>query len=314
MCNAWNHPPGCTCGWGGVGHLGRRSPGASFDSPSPSQSYFWWVPPIHAAYESYVNPNASCPVCGASVFFYQSPYGGRVFFDELGPPWPKHRCTDNASIPKQVRSSGNASTATASRCAYQWQLGGWQPFLLTSVQPIDRTVIEIHGTFGESNARLYIAKIVEHSGPGDPINTRSLAHIRPFADGRFEISFVTTVGEVKTVIAFRMASEARPTQSARRNPKQSKTPKSSLQTPSRRTQRKLVQSQKTKSGRQEQLSKRSLPKNGKPKYASKVYRQDRDSKASESDRRPPKPELTPSTGETTMSLAFAAARDKASGK
>tara|TARA_Y100001934_G_C11848619_1_gene538526 strand:+ start:390 stop:614 length:225 start_codon:yes stop_codon:yes gene_type:complete len=22
MCNAWNHPPGCTCGWGGEGHLG----------------------------------------------------------------------------------------------------------------------------------------------------------------------------------------------------------------------------------------------------------------------------------------------------
>jgi len=22
MCNAWNHPPDCTCGWGGEGHLG----------------------------------------------------------------------------------------------------------------------------------------------------------------------------------------------------------------------------------------------------------------------------------------------------
>ena len=41
----------------------------------------------------YTVPNASCPVCGASVFFYQSPYGGRVFFDSLGPPWPKHACT-----------------------------------------------------------------------------------------------------------------------------------------------------------------------------------------------------------------------------
>ncbi len=44
---------------------------------------------------SYVNPNAHCPVCGERVFFYQSPNGGRVFFDDLGWPWPKHSCTDN---------------------------------------------------------------------------------------------------------------------------------------------------------------------------------------------------------------------------
>src|SRR4051812_38741158 len=49
-------------------------------------------------YPSYVNPNARCPVCGASVYFYQSPFGGRVFFDELGPPWPKHPCTDNPAV------------------------------------------------------------------------------------------------------------------------------------------------------------------------------------------------------------------------
>ena len=43
-----------------------------------------------------VRPNAKCPVCGAPVYFYQNEYGSRVFFDELGPPWPKHPCTDNA--------------------------------------------------------------------------------------------------------------------------------------------------------------------------------------------------------------------------
>ena len=41
----------------------------------------------------YVNPNAECPVCGAAVFFYQNSYGSRVFFDELGKPWPRHPCT-----------------------------------------------------------------------------------------------------------------------------------------------------------------------------------------------------------------------------
>jgi hypothetical protein len=50
--------------------------------------------------QSYVNPNALCPVCGESVYFYQSPHGGRVFFNDLGWPWPKHGCTDNK---QQVR-------------------------------------------------------------------------------------------------------------------------------------------------------------------------------------------------------------------
>ena len=46
---------------------------------------------------SYVDPNAHCPVCGQQVFFYQSKRGGRVFFDALGWPWPKHKCTDKKS-------------------------------------------------------------------------------------------------------------------------------------------------------------------------------------------------------------------------
>lgn len=45
--------------------------------------------------EAFTDPNALCPVCGASVFYYQNSSGSRVFFDDLGWPWPKHPCTDN---------------------------------------------------------------------------------------------------------------------------------------------------------------------------------------------------------------------------
>lgn len=48
----------------------------------------------HGWVSTFVNPNAHCPVCGASVFYYQNQFGSRVYFDELGPPWPKHPCTD----------------------------------------------------------------------------------------------------------------------------------------------------------------------------------------------------------------------------
>jgi hypothetical protein len=60
--------------------------------------------------KSYVVPNAKCPVCGDTVYFYQSPNGGRVFFDDLGWPWPKHPCTDNrgkVGRPKTEKRRGN---------------------------------------------------------------------------------------------------------------------------------------------------------------------------------------------------------------
>jgi hypothetical protein len=83
-CNAWNHPPGCNCGWGGVNY--GRAPTPVREILSISAALQIW--------RSFVNPNARCPVCEDPVFYYQSENGGRVFFDQLGPPWPKHPCTD----------------------------------------------------------------------------------------------------------------------------------------------------------------------------------------------------------------------------
>lgn len=50
----------------------------------------------------FVTPNATCPVCKASVYFYSNASGSRVFFDELGPPWPKHPCTDRPQVADRV--------------------------------------------------------------------------------------------------------------------------------------------------------------------------------------------------------------------
>lgn len=116
-------------------------------------------------YPSYVNPNARCPVCGASVYFYQSPDGGRVFFDELGPPWPKHPCTDNpvvrrhfasaesrsrflvGAVSKQSEPSAETSedkgpaqrqtsSADTAQCRLvAWIESGWMPFVVTRIVP-----------------------------------------------------------------------------------------------------------------------------------------------------------------------------------
>lgn len=93
---------GCTGGYGG----GRRvhyvaqpvAASAVFDEP-----------------RSYLSPNAKCPVCGKSVFFYQSEHGGRVFFDDVGWPWPKHPCTDSAAAQQNTKIYAPSAPSTATR-------------------------------------------------------------------------------------------------------------------------------------------------------------------------------------------------------
>jgi hypothetical protein len=129
-CNAWNHPPWCNCGWGGnTGGRGGLPAWTGPSTPAPASGSLWSAG-RRPTYESFVNPNAHCPVCGASVYFYQSPYGGRVFFDDLGPPWPKHPCTDNgAALRARVRSISSPVPSA------QWVRDGWHPVMITSDTP-----------------------------------------------------------------------------------------------------------------------------------------------------------------------------------
>lgn len=152
MCNSYNHSYDCTCGFGGYGHKGSSSGrGSGSSSGSLSSGNGWPQGPRvtydFSSFESYINPNARCPVCRAPVFFYQSPHGGRVFFDELGPPWPKHPCTDNnhnsarvpasgggaETLPGFRRVAGVPSDGVHASNHYAWQRYGWSPFLTEPV-------------------------------------------------------------------------------------------------------------------------------------------------------------------------------------
>jgi len=63
MCNAHNHPPNCNCGWG-EGSNDSFSVASGFSESLGFSSRY-------ADSDSFLDPNAQCPVCGASVFFYQ---------------------------------------------------------------------------------------------------------------------------------------------------------------------------------------------------------------------------------------------------
>jgi len=102
-CNAWNHHPDCNCGWGGIFY-------------PPSTGTRW------NDFDRFRKPNARCPVCRAEVYFYQSPAGGRVYFDELYPPWPKHPCTDgHSSVPETGASVPDCAPSSVSDPTRRWR-------------------------------------------------------------------------------------------------------------------------------------------------------------------------------------------------
>ena len=189
MCNAWNHSADCTCGFGGIGHAGRRALGSA-----RTRSKIWWDPPITPTYESYVNPNARCPECLEPVFFYQSPDGGRVFFDELGPPWPKHPCTDNQSIPKIIIDTLGQARRKDYVQRYKWQAAGWAPFEVISARNVDQHLRKITAkfrdvsTFKDKSIVLYVSQ-----KPDDPhkLTTDSIAQVRKKDEGKFELSLIS---------------------------------------------------------------------------------------------------------------------------
>lgn len=127
MCNAHNHSASCNCGFGGGyrGYVPRswRTRFTSFpldwesgSSSSPT------IAPITRSSDAETRLT-QCPKCGQIVFFHRSENGGTVFFDELGPPWPKHKCFNHGdtrnprhrygSRYREVGNSAKSSTATS---------------------------------------------------------------------------------------------------------------------------------------------------------------------------------------------------------
>lgn len=184
MCNAWNHSPDCMCGWGGDGHLGRRGQGGFITTRSvPYATTFHRLPPPprYRTVESFTVPNATCPVCGCRVYFYQSPDGGRVFFDDLGPLWPKHPCTDNAvSAPRPSSSSARLRTSSAHLA---WRREGWEPLICREIRALPSTPgwFRLTGSF-RGQGKNFFTQV-------DRQLAKTLFHVRSLSTGGYELSF-----------------------------------------------------------------------------------------------------------------------------
>lgn len=104
-----NHYPWCTCGWCEKRRAYEPAPSASADDWRRDAARKTLERLNVRSYSTcFVVPNAACPVCGQAVYFYANDHGSRVYFDELGPPWPKHGCTDRRNLAHKAQNSTGA--------------------------------------------------------------------------------------------------------------------------------------------------------------------------------------------------------------
>ena len=172
-CNAHGHPPFCECGWGGV----------NYDPWKPKLKVNWSQATSHTI------PNASCPVCSAKVFFYRSPDGGAVFFDDLGPPWPKHPCTSNGAhrLTEKIFEERNKKKKNKRK-----KNSSWWPYPCSKSESLPNG--EGACLYGIDDKRLYVKTKASNIPSHTPI------WIRPFAGepGKYQIStFQLIDGSIK---------------------------------------------------------------------------------------------------------------------
>lgn len=86
----------------------ERSPlrGSAPDRPVVRASTYWSAGHARCDLGVPITHPTACPVCGTVIFFHTNGNGDCVFFDELGPPWPKHPCFGRE---EGVRSASRSS-------------------------------------------------------------------------------------------------------------------------------------------------------------------------------------------------------------
>lgn len=153
MCNAHNHSPSCTCGFGGEGSVGGGYGG--------SRTIYWFG------------------ACGAAVYFYRSPFDGRVFFDDLGPPWPKHACTDNGL---RVSAHDEREEPGSRLLLSIGSTEGWRSFVADSVVKIANGQLRLTGRMYARSGQIALEGLFETQEP-EPSRLQSLLHFHQHGSG-----------------------------------------------------------------------------------------------------------------------------------
>lgn len=198
MCNAKNHRWNCGCGFGGEGRLGKR---VLSIPPVPD---LFSVPRLR---RRYTKGNARCPVCSASVFFFKLENNGRVYFDEIGPPWPKHPCTDRHDAPGSV-SGGDGGLMGQDPQAQPWEKG-WVLLTQVSVEAAERNTLRLSANLSGEGFVAFVRDDVFGDMESPAVFLQdSYIQTRPSLTGQFEFALLTPELRPMLVVGYLTSADA----------------------------------------------------------------------------------------------------------
>lgn len=178
LSRGYNHRGGCACRFCQPRRAGETLP-TTADLIS-----------VEGTSHSYTHPT-TCPVCGEAVFLFMSEHGGRVFFDELGPPWPKHSCT-NAALAAPLAMSTSTNDQVLTR-RYAWQKAGWLPITEVLVEFASIDSVRLRGWHGGKQfaACIHLSELHELTDPIAELACSPI-HARRTVTGVYEVTFLSS--------------------------------------------------------------------------------------------------------------------------
>ncbi len=136
----YNHYSWCSCGWCVNKNRGYVKDRVYKYEDKGNSSDFSKV----ETYESFTIPNVRCKCCGKEIYFYQSPYGGKVFFNELGHPWEKHCCEKKCCAKeKETIPYDELEIRTITKNKPSWEKDGWFPAIFMKAEKFNSSLIKI---------------------------------------------------------------------------------------------------------------------------------------------------------------------------
>lgn len=143
-------------------------------------------------HKSFTIPNIRCKCCGDEIFFYQSPYGGKVFFNELGHPWEKHCCEPECcakkieNIPYKILDKYRIIESPKEPL---WEKEGWIPSISIREENISNSSLRKVIFKSMEDYEEYTFFILVNSFFPSEIEEGLAINFRPIDETFFEISF-----------------------------------------------------------------------------------------------------------------------------
>lgn len=155
----------------------------------------------------YLQGNARCPICSASVYFFTLENNGRVYFDEIGPPWPKHPCTYRQEGP-EASSSREGGSTSSDALARPWE-AGWILLDQISVEAGELGTLRLSARMAEEDLITFVRDDAfgEVESPATFLQ-ESYIQTRPSITGQFELVLLTPDVRPMRVFGFPTAADA----------------------------------------------------------------------------------------------------------